>query len=108
MLGPQLWSGLLLIMANLKAHNVAGVRNACAAAVVRLLYLPPYSPALSPIEEGWSKVKALLQAKAARTLEALEQALAEPRGDHEPGCSQVVCPWGILCYIQLNTAVRMG
>jgi transposase len=44
---------------------------------VRLLYLPPYSPDLAPIEECWSKVKTLLRVKAARTLEALEQAIAE-------------------------------
>jgi transposase len=74
---PQLRAGQVLIMDNLKAHKVAGVAAICAAAGVRLLYLPPYSPDLSPIEECWSKVKALLRAKAARTLEALEQAIAE-------------------------------
>jgi hypothetical protein len=41
------------------------------------VYLPPYSPDFSPIEECWSKVKTFLRAKAARTLEALEQAIAE-------------------------------
>jgi transposase len=74
---PQLRPGPILIMDNLTAHKVAGVAAACAAAGVRLLYLPPYSPDFSPIEECWSKVKAILRAKAARTPEALEQALAE-------------------------------
>jgi transposase len=74
---PQLHPGQILIMDNLKAHKVAGVAAACAAAGVRILYLPPYSPDFSPIEECWSKVKAILRAKAARTLEALEQAIAE-------------------------------
>jgi transposase len=74
---PQLHPGQILILDNLKAHKVAGVAAACAAAGVRLLYLPPYSPDFSPIEECWSKVKALLRAKAARTLETLEQAIAE-------------------------------
>ncbi len=74
---PQRRPGQLLIMDNLKAHKVAGVAEACAAAGVRLLYLPPYSPDFSPIEECWSKVKTFLRAKAARTLEALEQAIAE-------------------------------
>ena len=74
---PQLRPGQVLIMDNLKAHKVAGVAAACAAAGVRLLYLPPYSPDFSPIEECWSKVKAILRAKAARTREALEQAIAE-------------------------------
>jgi transposase len=77
LLVPQLHPGQSLILDNLKAHKVAGVAAACAAAGVRLLYLPPYSPDFSPIEECWSKVKALLRAKAARTLEALEQAIAE-------------------------------
>jgi transposase len=74
---PQLQPGQILILENLKAHKVAGVADACAAVGVRLLSLPPYSPDLSPIEECWSKVKTLLRAKAARTLEALEQAIAE-------------------------------
>ena len=74
---PQLQPGQILILDNLKAHKVAGVADACAAVGVRLLYLPPYAPDLSPIEECWSKVKTLLRAKAARTLEALEQAIAE-------------------------------
>jgi transposase len=73
---PQLRPGQILILDNLTAPKVAGVADACAAAGVRLLYLPPYAPDLSPIEEGWSKVKTLLRAKAARTLEALEQAIA--------------------------------
>jgi transposase len=64
-------------MDNLKAHKVAGVAAACAAAGVRLLSLPPYSPDLSPIEACWSKVKTLLRAKAAYTRETLEQAMAE-------------------------------
>ncbi len=76
---PQLRPGQLLIMDNLKAHKVAGGAEACAAAGVRLLYLPPYSPDLSPIAECWSKGKAILRAKAARPLEALEQAIAEAR-----------------------------
>jgi transposase len=53
------------------------VAAACAAAGVHLLSLPPYAPDFSPLEACWSKVKALLRAKAARTLEALEQAIAE-------------------------------
>ena len=74
---PQLRPGQLLLMDNLRAHKVPGVAAACAAAGVRLLYLPPYSPDFSPIEECWSKVKTLLRTKAARPLEALEQTIAE-------------------------------
>ncbi len=74
---PQLRPGQSRILDNLQAHKGAGVAAPCAAAGVRLLSLPPYAPDFSPIEECWSQVKALLRAKAARTLEALEQAIAE-------------------------------
>jgi len=74
---PQLRPGHVLIMDNLTVHKVAGVATACAAAGVRLLSLPPDSPDFSPIEECWSKVKPFLRSKAARTREALEQAIAE-------------------------------
>jgi transposase len=74
---PQLRPGQVLLMDNLTAHKVAGVADICATAGVRLLSLPPSAPDLSPIEECWSKVKPLLRTQAARTLEALEQAIAE-------------------------------
>jgi transposase len=74
---PQLRPGHVIVLDNLKAHKVVGVAEACAAAGAHLLYLPPYSPELSPIEECWSKIKARLRAKAARTRAALEQAIAE-------------------------------
>jgi transposase len=74
---PQLRPGQVIIMDHLKAHKVAGVAEAIATPGARLLSLPPYSPDLSPIEACWSKGKTLLRAKAARTLESLEQAIAE-------------------------------
>jgi transposase len=74
---PQLRPGQLLMMDNLRAHMVTGVAAACAAAGVRRLYRPPYSPDFAPIDACWSKVKAILRAKAARTLEAWEPAIAE-------------------------------
>jgi transposase len=73
---PQRRPGQLRMMDHLRAHQVAG-GAACAAAGVRRLSRPPYSPDFSPLEAWWSKVKALLRAKAARTLEALAQAIAE-------------------------------
>jgi transposase len=63
---PQLRPGQVLIMDNLQAHHVAGVADACAAAGVRLLYLPPYLPDLSPIEE-WALEQAIAEALAAIT-----------------------------------------
>jgi transposase len=74
---PQLRPGQVVVLDNLKAHQVAGVREAIEAVGARLLYLPPYSPDLSPIEECWSKIKAILRTKAARTLEHLWQAITE-------------------------------
>jgi transposase len=64
-------------MDNLKAHKVAGIRETIGATGARLQYLPPYSPGLSPIELCWSKLKTLLRTRAARTREALEQALTD-------------------------------
>jgi len=77
MLGPRLRPGQVVIMDNLSAHKVAGVRERIEAAGARLLYLPPYSPDLNPIEEAWSKVKQILRSLKARTSEALENAVAE-------------------------------
>jgi transposase len=74
---PQLRPGPVIIRDHLNAHQVAGVAEAMTTPGARLLSLPPYSPDLSPSEACWSKVKALLWAKAARTLETLEQAIAE-------------------------------
>jgi transposase len=59
------------IMDNLAVHKVAGVRTAIENAGAMLLYLPPYSPDLNPIEMAFSKLKALLRNAAERTMEAL-------------------------------------
>ena len=74
---PQLRPGQVVIMDNLSAHKVAGVRQRIEATGARLMYLPPYSPDLNPIEQAWSKVKQILRSLKARTLEALETAVAE-------------------------------
>jgi transposase len=73
-LAPRLRPGNVVIMDNLKAHKVAGIREALEAAHAALRYLPAYSPDLSPIELCWSKVKTNLRARAARTRETLELA----------------------------------
>ena len=74
---PTLTSGDIVVMDNLGSHKVAGVRTAIEAADARLLYLPPYSPDLNPIEQAFAKLKALLRAKALRTVEALWNALGD-------------------------------
>ena len=74
---PQLRLGQVVIMDNLSAHKVAGVRQRIEATGAKLMYLPPYSPDLNPIEQAWSKVKLLLRSLKARTADALVAALAE-------------------------------
>jgi len=69
--------GDIVIMDNLSAHKVAGVEELIQAAGAELLYLPPYSPDLNPIEKAWAKLKQLLRSAKARTAEALDQAIAE-------------------------------
>lgn len=76
-LGPQLHAGQLVIMDNLRAHKVEGVRERIEARGARLVYLPPYSPDFNPIEQIWAKVKQWLRSAKARTVEALEQAIAD-------------------------------
>jgi len=76
-LRPTLRPGDLVIMDNLRAHKGAGVREAIEQAGAQVLYLPPYSPDLSPIEPCWSKLKTALRAAKARTREALEDAIAQ-------------------------------
>src|SRR5262249_2167210 len=71
---PTLMPGDIVIMDNLPAHKAAGVREAIASAGARLLFLPPYSPDFNPIENAFSKLKALLRAKAERTITALWNA----------------------------------
>jgi len=76
-LGPALHPGQIVLMDNLSAHKVEGIQDAIEARGARLEYLPSYSPDFSPIEKCWSKVKAIIRAKAARTRACLDQAITE-------------------------------
>jgi transposase len=68
---PTLVAGDTVVMDNLPAHKVAGVRERIERRGARLLYLPPYSPDLNPIELAFAKLKALLRKAAERSIEAL-------------------------------------
>jgi transposase len=68
---PSLTPGDVVIADNLSSHKVAGVQEAITAVGASLLYLPPYSPDLNPIEKLFAKLKALLRKAAARTTDAL-------------------------------------
>jgi transposase len=74
MLAPSLAPGDVVIMDNLATHKVRGVRDAAGAS---LLYLPPYSPDLNPIEQLFAKLKALLRKAAARTKDHLWTTIGE-------------------------------
>jgi transposase len=72
---PTLRPGMVVVMDNLPAHKIVSVRHAIETAKCRLVYLPPYSPDLSPIENIWSKVKQSLRTSAARIIPALGDAI---------------------------------
>lgn len=74
-LAPTLREGDVVVMDNLSSHKVAGVKEAIEAAGGRVEYLPPYSPDYNPIEKFWSKLKAFLRSAAARTAQALGEAI---------------------------------
>lgn len=76
-LAPTLREGDVVIWDNLGAHRSIAVREAVEATGARLVFLPPYSPDMNPIERCWSKIKTFLRAAKARTREALEAALKQ-------------------------------
>jgi transposase len=73
---PELAPGDVVIMDNLPAHKVSGVKQAIEDAGARLIYLPPYSPDFNPIEMAFSKLKALLRKAAARSVTELWDVIA--------------------------------
>jgi transposase len=75
-LAPSLKSGDIVVLDNLSAHKVPGVREAIVAAGATLLYLPPYSPDFNPIEQLFAKLKALLRKAAERSVHALWHRIA--------------------------------
>lgn len=81
---PTLRQGDTVIMDNLPAHKVAGVRAAIESAGAKLIYLPPYSPDLNPIELLLAKLKQLLRSAAERTIDNLEQRIGELLGHFLP------------------------
>ena len=74
-LAPTLCDGDVVVMDNLPSHKVKGIEEAIQRRGAQLLYLPPYSPDFSPIEECWSKVKTWLRKAKARTVDALYEAI---------------------------------
>ena len=77
-LAPSLKPDDIVVMDNLSAHKVPGVRQAIEATGARLLYLPPYSPDFNPIEQLFAKLKALLRKAAERSVDDLWNRIASP------------------------------
>ena len=75
-LAPTLRPGDIVVLDNLSSHKVPGIREAIEATGARVRYLPPYSPDLNPIEQFFAKLKAGLRKAAARTVDAIVEAIA--------------------------------
>src|SRR5262249_44110047 len=73
---PKLKPGDVVVVDNVGAHKPVAVRRKIEAPGARLVFLPPYSPDLNPIEECWSKLKAFLKSFGARTREELDLAIS--------------------------------
>lgn len=76
-LAPTLRRGDVLVLDNLPVHKIGGLRQWLAERGVEVVFLPPYSPDFSPIEQAWSKLKTKLRTCAARSADALQQAVQQ-------------------------------
>jgi transposase len=76
-LAPHLSAGAVVVLDNLAPHKHAVIQQLIEARGARVVFLPPYSPDLNPIEKCWAKVKAYLRKAKARTWDALIEALAK-------------------------------
>jgi transposase len=99
---PELAPEDIVVMDNPPAHRVSGVRTCIERAGASLVYLPPYSPDLNPIEMAFAKLKAFLRAVAPRTITDLWRAIPDAinrftpdecrahftAAGYEPGCSE--------------------
>ena len=74
-LAPRLRPGQVVVLDNLSVHRAASIREALAQRHCELLFLPPYSPDFTPIEQAFSKLKAIVRGIGARTQEALQEAV---------------------------------
>lgn len=93
-LAPVLRRGDIVVLDNLGAHRASRIEQVCAERGASVLWLPPYSPDFSPIEQAWSKIKAYLRRAKARTRDELERALASAV---ELITTADVCGWFTHC-----------
>ena len=76
-LAPKLNEGDVVILDNLNVHKASQIEDVAAIRGAKVIWLSPYSPDYSPIEQSWSKIKQILRATKARTREELEAALVK-------------------------------
>ena len=74
---PNLWKGACVVMDNFSSHKVTGIKEAIESVGAHLIYLSPYSPDFSPIENFWSKIKEFLRSEETRTYSDLDKAITE-------------------------------
>lgn len=74
---PHLWAGACVVMDNCSIHKREAIAALIHKAKARLIYLPPYSPDFSPLENCWSKIKSLLRSMAATTYPDLASSIAD-------------------------------
>lgn len=79
-LAPRLRPGDVVVLDNLGAHRASRIEEVAESRGARVLWLSPYSPDFSPIEQCWSKIKAFLRGAKARTADALDKALEQAIG----------------------------
>jgi transposase len=97
-LGPTLQPGDIVVLDNLSSHKVGGVVEAIESRGATVLYLPPYSPDLNPIEKFFSKLKALLRKAAKRTIDALWQEIGQLLDTVTAGeCTNYFASCGYVC-----------
>jgi transposase len=102
-LAPEIKPGDIVVMDNLPAHKVAGVRETIKTAGAGLLYLPPYSPDFNPIEMAFAKLKALLRKAAARTIKDLWDVVAKSLNAFTPAeCINYFAAAGIVIIVQCS------
>lgn len=74
---PKLWTGAIVVMDNLSVHKSLNIRSSIESVGVQLVFLPAYSPDLSPIQFCWSKFKEFLRSRKARAQDDLDQAITD-------------------------------
>ena len=97
MLAPPLRPDDIVLLDNLSSHKIAGVEDAIIAQGARLIYLPPYSPDLNPIEQAFAKFKAALRKAAERTREGLWHTLGRTLDLYPPQECRNFLHQGRLC-----------